>query len=111
MAELYGKDTGCLAGPRRLDAHVRRRATNFLGGYGIVGGHIALAAGAAFALQVPRRRRRVLCFFGEGATPIGGFHEGLTLAAIWKLPIVFVCENNQYSMGTPMERTHPTSRT
>jgi pyruvate dehydrogenase E1 component alpha subunit len=81
----------------------------FLGGHGIVGGHIALGAGAAFRCKYLKTEDVVLCFFGEGATPIGGFHEGLTLAAIWKLPIVFVCENNHYSMGSPMERTNPTS--
>ena len=77
-----------------------------LGGYGIVGGHIPLAAGVAFASQVPRRRagHALLLRRGRGVS-IGGFHEGLSLAALWKLPIVFICENNEYSMGTPLSRS------
>ena len=76
-----------------------------LGGYGIVGGHIPLAAGVAFASKYRGDGRVTLCFFGEGAVTIGGFHEGCSLAALWKLPIVFICENNEYSMGTPLSRT------
>ena len=76
-----------------------------LGGYGIVGGHIPLAAGVAFASKYRKDGRVTLCFFGEGAVSIGGFHEACSLAALWKLPIVFVCENNEYSMGTPLSRT------
>jgi pyruvate dehydrogenase E1 component alpha subunit len=76
-----------------------------MGGYGIVGGHIPLAAGIAFAAKYKNEGAVVLCFFGDGAVPIGGFHEGISLAAQWKLPIVFICENNGYSMGTPLERT------
>ena len=76
-----------------------------LGGYGIVGGHIPLAAGVAFASKYRADGRVTLCFFGEGAVSIGGFHEGVSLAALWKLPIVFICENNEYSMGTPLSRT------
>jgi pyruvate dehydrogenase E1 component alpha subunit len=108
MAELYGKDTGISRGLGG-SMHMFDAEHRFLGGHGIVGGHIALGAGAAFRCKYLKTEDVVLCFFGEGATPIGGFHEGLTLAGIWKLPIVFVCENNQYSMGTPMERTNPTS--
>lgn len=108
MAELYGKDTGVSRGLGG-SMHMFDAEHRFLGGHGIVGGHIALGAGAAFRCKYLKTEDVVLCFFGEGATPIGGFHEGLTLAAIWKLPIVFVCENNHYSMGSPMERTNPTS--
>ncbi|HEY2517484.1 MAG TPA: thiamine pyrophosphate-dependent enzyme, partial [Polyangiaceae bacterium] len=76
-----------------------------LGGYGIVGGHIPLAAGVAFASKYRNDGRVTLCFFGEGAVSIAGFHEGVSLAALWKLPIVFICENNEYSMGTPLSRS------
>lgn len=106
MAELFGKDTGIsrgLGGSMHMFDHEHR----FLGGHGIVGGHIALGSGAAFRCKYLKTEDVVLCFFGDGATPIGGFHEGLTLAGLWKLPIVFICENNQYSMGTPLERTSP----
>jgi pyruvate dehydrogenase E1 component alpha subunit len=106
MAELFGRDAGVSRGLGG-SMHMFDEKNRFLGGHGIVGGHIALGAGAAFRCKYLRTEDVVLCFFGEGATPIGGFHEGLTLAALWKLPIVFVCENNQYSMGTPMERTNP----
>jgi pyruvate dehydrogenase E1 component alpha subunit len=78
---------------------------NMLGGYGIVGGHIPLAAGVAFASKYRADGRVTLCMFGEGAVSIGGFHEGVSLAALWKLPIVFICENNEYSMGTPLSRS------
>src|SRR6185437_5139868 len=81
------------------------KATNFLGGYGIVGGHVPIAAGAAFASKYRGDGRVTLCFFGEGASTIGGFAEGLALAALWKLPVVLICENNQYSMGTPLYRS------
>src|SRR5215472_10186841 len=76
-----------------------------LGGYGIVGGHIPLAAGVAFASKYREDGKVTLCFFGDGAISIGGFHEGLSLAALWKLPIVFVCENNEYAMGTSLSRS------
>jgi pyruvate dehydrogenase E1 component alpha subunit len=106
MAELFGRDTGISRGLGG-SMHMFDAEHRFLGGHGIVGGHIALGAGAAFRCKYLKTEDVVLCFFGDGATPIGGFHEGLTLAAIWKLPIVFVCENNQYSMGTPLARTNP----
>jgi pyruvate dehydrogenase E1 component alpha subunit len=104
MAELYGKVTGCSKGLGG-SMHMFDAATNMLGGHGIVGGHIPLAAGAAFASKYRADGRVTLCFFGEGAVSIGGFHEGVSLAALWKLPIVFICENNEYSMGTPLQRT------
>jgi len=104
MAELYGKKTGCAKGLGG-SMHMFDKATNFLGGYGIVGGHVPIAAGAAFASKYRGDGRVALCFFGEGASTIGGFAEGLALAALWKLPVVLICENNQYSMGTPLYRS------
>jgi pyruvate dehydrogenase E1 component alpha subunit len=104
LAELYGKKTGCVKGLGG-SMHIFDKATNFLGGYGIVGGHVPIAAGAAFASKYRDDKRVTLCFFGEGASTIGGFAEGLSLAALWKLPIVLICENNQYSMGTPVYRS------
>ena len=104
MAELFGKATGCSQGLGG-SMHMFDREHHMLGGYGIVGGHIPLAAGVAFASKYREDGRVTLCFFGEGAVSIGGFHEGLSLAALWKLPIVFICENNEYSMGTPLSRS------
>ncbi len=104
MAELYGKKTGCSQGLGG-SMHLFDREHNMLGGYGIVGGHIPLAAGVAFASKYRADGKVTLCFFGEGAVSIAGFHEGLSLAALWKLPIVFICENNEYSMGTPLSRS------
>jgi pyruvate dehydrogenase E1 component alpha subunit len=104
MAELYGKKTGVVKGLGG-SMHIFDKKTNFLGGYGIVGGHVPIGAGAAFASKYRGDGRVTLCFFGEGASTIGGFAEGLALAALWKLPIVLICENNQYSMGTPLYRS------
>jgi pyruvate dehydrogenase E1 component alpha subunit len=104
LAELYGKATGCSKGLGG-SMHLFDAKNNMLGGYGIVGGHIPLAAGVAFASKYRKDGRVTLCFFGEGAVSIGGFHEACSLAALWKLPIVFICENNEYSMGTPLSRT------
>src|SRR6476646_833322 len=104
LAELYGKVTGCSKGLGG-SMHLFDAERNMLGGYGIVGGHIPIAAGVAFASKYRQDGSVTLCFFGEGAVSIGGFHEALSLAALWKLPIVFICENNEYSMGTPMSRT------
>jgi len=104
MAELFGKSTGCSKGLGG-SMHMFDARTNMLGGYGIVGGHIPLAAGVAFASKYRADGRVTLCYFGEGAVSIGGFHEGVSLAALWKLPIVFICENNEFAMGTPLSRT------
>jgi len=104
MAELYGKKTGCSQGLGG-SMHLFDAPNHMLGGYGIVGGHIPVAAGVAFANKYQGNDRVTLCFFGDGAVSIQGFHEGVSLAALWKLPIVFVCENNEYSMGTPLSRT------
>ena len=104
MAELFGKVTGCSKGLGG-SMHFFDKEHSMLGGYGIVGGHIPVAAGTAFASKYRGEKRVSIVFFGEGAVSIGDFHEGMSLAALWKLPIVFVCENNEYSMGTPMSRT------
>ncbi|MCZ6805857.1 MAG: pyruvate dehydrogenase (acetyl-transferring) E1 component subunit alpha [Deltaproteobacteria bacterium] len=104
MAELFGKDTGCSRGMGG-SMHFFDVEHNFLGGWAIVGGHLAVAAGTAFKSAYNNEDRVTICFFGEGSTNIGGFHEAMSLAGLWKLPIVFVCENNQYAMGTPLERT------
>ena len=106
MAELFGKDAGCSRGLGG-SMHFFDVKNGFYGGWAIVGGHVAVAAGAAFKSKYEGSGEVTVCFFGEGATNIGGFHEGLSLAGLWKLPIVFICENNQYAMGTPMERTSP----
>ncbi len=108
MAELFGKDTGCSRGLGG-SMHFFDPENGFYGGWGIVGGHIALAAGAAFKSKYAGDGRVTICFFGEGATNIGGFHEAMSLAGLWRLPAVFICENNQYAMGTPMSRTSPLS--
>ena len=104
MAELYGKETGCSKG-RGGSMHLFDAKLGFLGGHGIVGGHVPLAVGTAFASQYRKDGRVTLCFFGEGAISIGGFHEGASLAALWNLPLVLLCENNQYAMGTSVERS------
>lgn len=106
MAELFGKDTGCSRGLGG-SMHMFDVERGFLGGWAIVGGHLALAAGTAFKAKYAGEDRVTMCFFGEGSTNIGGFHEAMSLAGLWKLPVVFVCENNQYAMGTPLERTSP----
>src|SRR5581483_10914238 len=103
MAELFGKKGGCSLGLGG-SMHFFDAERGFLGGWGIVGGHIPLAVGAAFKAKYKGEKRVALVFFGEGATAQGAFHEGMSLAALWKLPVVFVCENNQYAMGTPIER-------
>lgn len=103
MAELFGKESGVskgLGGSMHL-FDIQRR---FMGGHGIVGGHVSVATGLAFGSKYKKERAAVLCFIGEGAVTIGGFHEGLSLASLWKLPVVFIVENNLYSMGTPSYR-------
>jgi pyruvate dehydrogenase E1 component alpha subunit len=104
LAELFGKATGC-SGGLGGSMHMFDKEHHMLGGYGIVGGHIPLASGVAFASKYRDDGRVTLCFFGDGAVSIGGFHEGVSLAALWRLPIVFICENNEYSMGTPLSRS------
>jgi pyruvate dehydrogenase E1 component alpha subunit len=103
MAELFGKATGVSKG-KGGSMHLFDVARHFMGGYAIVGGHIPIATGIAFAMKYLEKDAVVLCFFGEGAVPSGVFHESLNLAALWKLPVVYICENNRYGMGTPVER-------
>ncbi len=104
MAELLGKETGYCRG-RGGSMHIADVATGNLGANGIVGGGIPIAAGAALAYQLRGEDRVVACFFGDGATNEGAFHEALNLAAIWKLPVVFVCENNKYGMSFSTEKS------
>src|SRR5215472_8617815 len=104
LAELYGKVTGCSKGLGG-SMHLFDVQHHMLGGYGIVGSHVPLAAGVAFASKYKGDGKVTLCFFGEGAVSIGGFHEGLSLAALFRLPVVFICENNEYAMGTPLSRS------
>jgi pyruvate dehydrogenase E1 component alpha subunit len=103
MAELFGKATGC-SGGKGGSMHLFDRNTNFLGGHGIVGGHIPLAAGVAFAIKYRQGDQVCVCFFGEAAVNIGSFHEALNMASLWGLPAVFVIENNGYGMGTAIAR-------
>ncbi len=102
MAELFGKETGVARG-RGGSMHLLDVERRFLGGWGIVGGHLVIAVGAALALDYRDDKAAVLCQFGEGATATGAFHEALNLAALWDLPIVFHVINNQYGMGTSVE--------
>lgn len=103
MAELYGKATGCSRG-KGGSMHMFDASRHMLGGNGIVGGHIPLATGVAFKLRYMEEKGVVLCYFGDGAIHQGAFHESLNLARIWNLPIVYICENNQYGMGTYFRR-------
>ncbi len=104
LAELWGKKTGISKGLGG-SMHMFSKELNFLGGHGIVGGHVPVGVGAAFKAKYKGEKRVSVVFFGEGSSTIGGFAEGLALAALWKLPVVFICENNQYSMGTPLHRS------
>jgi pyruvate dehydrogenase E1 component alpha subunit len=103
MAELCGKATGCSAG-KGGSMHLFDVERRFMGGHGIVGGHIPLAAGLGFAIKARGGDEVCVCFFGEAAVNIGAFHEALNMASVWKLPVVFLCENNRYGMGTAFER-------
>ncbi len=103
MAELFGRETGISRG-KGGSMHLFDVAHGLLGGHAIVGGHIPLATGVAFAMKYEERPQVVLCFFGEAAVNIGAFHESLNMAALWKLPVVYICENNRYGMGTAIER-------
>ena len=102
MAEMFGKVEGCSRG-RGGSMHIFDRATRFLGGNAIVGGGLPLAVGTALADRQLRAGAVTACFFGEGAAGEGEFHESLNLAALWKLPVLFVCENNLYAMGVPLD--------
>jgi pyruvate dehydrogenase E1 component alpha subunit len=103
MAELFGRRDGLSKG-KGGSMHLFDKSTNFLGGHGIVGAHLPLGTGAAFAIKYQGGDQVVQCFFGDGAVPEGEFHESMNLAALWKLPIIFVCENNRYAMGTAIHR-------
>jgi pyruvate dehydrogenase E1 component alpha subunit len=103
MAELYGKATGLSKG-KGGSMHMADVKRHLWGGYAIVGGHIPVAAGLALANQYRNRPQVVACFFGEGATNTGAFFAGLNLAAVWKLPLIAIVENNHYGMGTAVER-------
>ena len=103
MAELFGKSTGCSSG-KGGSMHLFDAGLGFLGGHGIVGSHIPIAAGAAFAIKYKGGDQVSLCFFGEAAANIGAFHETLNMASLWELPVIFLCENNGYGMGTAIAR-------
>src|SRR3989475_3546504 len=103
MAELYGKAAGC-SGGKGGSMHMFAKDVNFLGGHAIVGGQIPLATGVAFASKYKGTDQVTLCFFGEAAVNQGAFHESLNMAQLWKLPCIYICENNMYGMGTSLER-------
>jgi pyruvate dehydrogenase E1 component alpha subunit len=104
MAELFGKDTGCSRGLGG-SMHFFDKEHHMYGGHAIVGAHVPLACGLAFACKYRNEDRVTLCFFGDGAINQGAFHEALNLAALFKLPMIFVCENNLFAMGTSVERS------
>jgi pyruvate dehydrogenase E1 component alpha subunit len=105
MAEMFGKITGCSRG-RGGSMHLFDAGSRFYGGNAIVGGGLPLATGLALADHMTHRARVSCCFFGDGAMAEGEFHEAMNLAALWHLPVLFCCENNQYAMGTSLARTH-----
>jgi pyruvate dehydrogenase E1 component alpha subunit len=103
MAELFGKATGCTKG-KGGSMHLFDASKGFLGGHGIVGAHIPITTGMAFAIKYRKGDQVAVCYFGEAAVNNGAFHEALNMAALWKLPAIFICENNRYGMGTALER-------
>ncbi len=103
MAELFGRVDGC-SGGKGGSMHLFDKSLGFLGGHGIVGGHIPIATGVAFAIKYRGGDQCIVCFMGEAAVNNGAFHEALNMAALWKLPAIFVIENNRYGMGTAVER-------
>ena len=109
MAEMYGKQEGCCRG-RGGSMHVFDRATRFYGGNAIVGGGLPLAVGIALGDKMLGRNAVTACFFGDGAVDEGAFHESMNLASLWKLPVLFVCENNLYAMGMALERAEAETR-
>jgi pyruvate dehydrogenase E1 component alpha subunit len=107
MAELYGKEGGCVKG-KGGSMHMFSKEHEFFGGHGIVGGQIGVGTGMAYAAKYKNTGQVTLCFFGEAAVNQGIFHESLNMAQLWKLPIVYICENNQYGMGTSQDRAMST---
>ncbi len=103
MAELFGRMDGCSHG-KGGSMHLFDRHTNFMGGHGIVGSHVPLAAGVGFAIKYRGGDQVCVCFMGDSVVNIGAFHEALNMAALWRLPVLFVIENNRYGMGTSVER-------
>jgi pyruvate dehydrogenase E1 component alpha subunit len=103
MAELFGKATGCSKG-KGGSMHMWSNELGILGGQGIVAAHMPIAAGIALAAQYKGEDTVTVCYFGDGAVDEGAFHESLNLASLWKLPVVYICENNQYSMGMAVEK-------
>ncbi len=103
MAELFGRANGCSKG-KGGSMHLFDRNVNFLGGHGIVGGHLPIATGVGFAIKYRGGDQVCVCFFGEAAVNNGAFHEALNMAALWKLPVIYLIENNRYGMGTALER-------
>ena len=103
MAELFGRVTGCSRG-KGGSMHMFDRGLNFLGGHGIVGAHVPLGTGVAFAIKYRGGDQVCICFMGESVVNTGAFHEALNMAGLWKLPIVYIIENNKYGMGTAVER-------
>ena len=104
MAELYGKETGVSKG-KGGSMHIFDKSKNFFGGHGIVGGQVPLGAGIAFAEKYNKTKNVTICYMGDGAVRQGAFHEALNLSMLWKLPVIFVIENNGYAMGTSVKRT------
>jgi pyruvate dehydrogenase E1 component alpha subunit len=104
MAELFGKETGCTKG-KGGSMHMFSKEHNFFGGHGIVGAQIPLGAGIAFAEKYKNSGNICLCFMGDGAVRQGALHETFTMAMLWQLPVIFICENNGYGMGTAVNRT------
>lgn len=103
MAELFGRQDGCAKG-KGGSMHMFDKQLGFLGGHGIVGGHVPIATGVGFAIRYRGGDQVIACFMGESVVNTGAFHEALNMAALWKLPCIFIIENNRYGMGTALER-------